>query len=229
MLIARDFVFLHIPKTGGTFVQRTVLHFMSADSGSDTHTRYGDLPIEARQLPGFYIVRNPWDWYVSWFHYLRQRAPEVSPDPLRRDPRKHAALQLLDEGRASFTVAITRACMGEFDTAAMFPGFDCTGLDLYSCYVRSIVGEALERDDYTALRYERLRRDLRLYLQDRAGVGPNLLRALRNDPAVRTSSHKRYQRYFDERLRRLVGRKTQWICNRFGYGFGGKQRQRSVA
>jgi hypothetical protein len=142
--------------------------------------------------------------------------------------RKYAAWQLIDEGRASFGEAVMRACMGEFDTASLFPRFDCDGLDLYSCYLRSILGEALERDDYTALRYERLRRDLPLYLRGRPGVGRDLLGALRNAPPVRTSSHGHYPLYFDTRLRRLVGRKTRWICDRFEYRFGAKGARQST-
>lgn len=227
MLIARDFVFLHVPKTGGTFVQQTILDFMSAETSSFTHAPYSELPATARKLPGFYIVRNPWDWYVSWYHYWRERGAERPPDRLWRRGWKAAAWELLDFGQASFAEFTTRACMGEFDTARMFPGFDCAGLDLYSCYLRSIVGEALGRDDYAALRYERLRGDVRMYLRDRADVGRDLLRALRTDPALRTSEHDPYPVYFDDGLRRLVGDKTRWICAGFGYSFGGKQARQS--
>jgi hypothetical protein len=228
MLIARDFVFLHIPKTGGTFVQRTILEFISADTGSYTHARYSDLPATALALPGFYIVRNPWDWYVSWYHWGHQRASEIPAERAQGNPQKHAIWQLMDGGRASFAEAVTAACTGEFDTAAAFPGFDCAELDLYSCYVRSIVGEALERDDYTALRYERLRRDVGRYLRQREEVGRDLLRTVRDAPAVRTSRRGAYPGYFDEPLRRLVGRKTRWLRDRFGYRFGEKPDRRSA-
>ena len=60
MLIADDFVFLHIPKTGGTFVQRVISeHLPDVDIGLYTHTCYDDFPEDARHLPGFYVIRNP--------------------------------------------------------------------------------------------------------------------------------------------------------------------------
>ena len=30
-----------------------------------------DIPPEFRDLPVLGFVRNPWDWYVSWYHYIR--------------------------------------------------------------------------------------------------------------------------------------------------------------
>jgi hypothetical protein len=231
MLIARNFVFLHIPKTGGTFVQQTISDFMPVESPGRTHAPYSALPATARGLPGFYIVRNPWDWYVSFYQYWRKRG--IAQDRARpwRQPYKRAVWEMMDSGRASFPEVTTRACLGEFDTAGLFPGLACAGLDLYSCYVHWVVGEALERDDYTALRYERLRRDLFLYLSDREGVDRDLLRAVRNDPPLRTSRHDPYPAYFDDRLRQLVGGKTSWICDRFGYGFqaGARADQRPPA
>jgi hypothetical protein len=219
VLIARDFVFLHVPKTGGTFVQRTVADFLpKVDVGTYTHTRYDEFPASARNLPGFYVIRNPWDWYVSWYHFTLQRGSQIANRLVSAPARKSVIWHdLMDCGGASFGKAVALACRSQFDMERAFPDFDGAGLDLYTAYVKSIVGSALDRGDFTALRYERLRPQLRTYLRDRAGVDKELLRALRQDPRMRTSDHDNFAEYYDAPTRRLVGESTAWLCERFGY------------
>ena len=74
MLITDRFVFIHVPKTGGDFIRRICLRHLPAESivahqiakhGPDT-----EIPAAYAALPRFALVRNPWDWHVSWYHYL---------------------------------------------------------------------------------------------------------------------------------------------------------------
>jgi hypothetical protein len=42
------------------------------------HFPCADIPAEASDLPVVGIVRNPWDWYVSWYAFNngpRMRSP----------------------------------------------------------------------------------------------------------------------------------------------------------
>jgi hypothetical protein len=219
-LVASDFVFLHIPKTGGGFVQQTLRDRLPRVwNAGYTHTPFGELTGGAYALPGFYIVRNPWDWYVSWYFYTLRRGTESS-HVATGPPRKRVIWRdLMDSGRATFAEAVQAACRGAYDSASVFPNSDVTGLDLYSAFVHTIVGEALDRSDYAALRFERLRPEVIKFLRDREGVDKQLLRAIRNDPAVRKSDRGRYQDYYDVKTRKLVRRRTTWLCQRFGYRF----------
>jgi hypothetical protein len=221
VLIADDFVFLHIPKTGGTFVQAVITaHMPRVDVGTYTHTTYDEFPVESRRLPGFYIVRNPWDWYVSWFHYSQQWGATRKAGHEPKKARKAIIWNdLLRRGEASFAEAVGRAVEGDFDHAAMFPALD-EPFDLYTSYVRDIAGPVLDRPDFTAMRFENMRRQLRGYLAGRSGVSKDLLRAIRQSPPSRVSSHQPYADYYDDELRRLVATKTEWLCDRFGYRFG---------
>ena len=55
--------------------------------GNESHRSLEDLPHEHRGKPIFTLLRNPWDWYVSWFTYCSSQSsnPEfllnVSGDP----------------------------------------------------------------------------------------------------------------------------------------------------
>lgn len=80
MLITEHFVFIHLPRTGGTFLRR-------ACSGSDVrvlvtkgHLGVEHIPEEHSDLPIFAVIRNPWDWYVSWYQWVRAH-PEPDDNP----------------------------------------------------------------------------------------------------------------------------------------------------
>ena len=193
MLVTDSFVFLHVPKTGGTFVKKLLLQHMRV-LHTESHTRHSDLSPEWQRLPGFYIVRDPWDWYVSWYSYAIQRGPRIVNDPAKREGWE----QMFRSGEASFTEAVERAC--------------ATSPDLYSRYLRDIV--PLDRPDYTPLKFERLRKDLRRYL--RPHMTPTLREAVRRTPRERVSDHQVAGPYTHETYA-LVRERTSWLQDRFGY------------
>jgi hypothetical protein len=228
MLVTDQFVFLHVPKAGGTFVQ-TVLgeHLPVVDLDSIlpapawTHASFRDLPPELQALPAFCVIRNPWDWYVSWFHYEMMRGPRrrlgSGPDPRGK---RAAWVQALRLGEADFKEAVTRACTTDFyPPLASVMGEQ--GLDFYSALVQDIVGDAFDRPNFTVLRFERLRKELLRYLRLHMQPSRDLVRAIREEPKKLASRHGGYRKYYDGELRQLVGDKTAWLCERFGYSFDG--------
>jgi hypothetical protein len=91
MLINNRFVFIHHPKTGGHFV-RQVLHHAAqqeirefplgrlrrasilprrfrCEKANDYHGTCRDIPAEHRHKPILSAVRNPFDYYVSQYHF----------------------------------------------------------------------------------------------------------------------------------------------------------------
>lgn len=69
---ARRFIFVHIPKTGGTSIAS---HLFSFCETVIKHQFFRDLLNERRQDIDYYsftVVRNPWDREVSRYFYQRQ-------------------------------------------------------------------------------------------------------------------------------------------------------------
>ncbi len=70
MIVTPDFVFLHLPKTGGTFVTH-ILQQLYGDRlvNIDKHGTCSDIPQADRGKPLLSTVRNPYDRYVSQYRF----------------------------------------------------------------------------------------------------------------------------------------------------------------
>jgi len=65
MLVTEKFVFVHLPRTGGTFVSDIINKFFPSAREIGHHLPIGLLPREFSHLPILGTVRNPWEFYVS--------------------------------------------------------------------------------------------------------------------------------------------------------------------
>lgn len=214
MFVSDSFVFLHVPKTGGTFVQRVIARHLPMEQVNGRHSSYRDLSDEQRALPVLCVVRNPWDWYVSWYHHNLVVGGDKSDSWSKRAIWE----DLFASGQADFKAATARACRGGFrhPLAAMM---EAEGLDLYSAFFKSILGEALEHPRLTVLRFERLRAELLQFLGDRVEVSAALRHSVLFHKPRRTSEHGPYAGYYDDDLRQLVGEKSTWLRGRYPYEF----------
>jgi hypothetical protein len=99
VLITPHFTFVHLPKTGGTFIERTCRKHLPVEyETANIHEPVVSIPPEYANLPIFTLVRNPWDWYVSWFHHQQQFEPFQDWEGVEK---------------LTFPEAVRRACTGE--------------------------------------------------------------------------------------------------------------------
>jgi len=76
VLATENFIFIHVPKTGGEFIANAMRQTCDIyDVGK--HVPFRDTPERFRELPAICFVRNPWDWYVSWWHWARAHEGET--------------------------------------------------------------------------------------------------------------------------------------------------------
>lgn len=117
MNITPAFVFVHMPKTGGTFVSSALRQLHSGERPAEwllrsefllqtrnrlvrllqggklayeefnKHGTCHDIPPAAAHLPILSCMRNPYDWYVSNYKYGWWRTHPADYPGLRDDPR----------------------------------------------------------------------------------------------------------------------------------------------
>ncbi len=70
MVLTDDFVYVHLPKSAGTFVTH-VLRRVYGDRAIDVdkHGTCSDIPATHRGRPVFSTVRNPYERYVSQYRF----------------------------------------------------------------------------------------------------------------------------------------------------------------
>lgn len=71
MLVTKFCVFIHIPKTAGHFCKDIIERYTGpVQYMGEWHGPLSRLPEEFAHLPVVSFVRNPWDWYVSWYYHM---------------------------------------------------------------------------------------------------------------------------------------------------------------
>jgi len=73
MIATGRFVYIHLHKSGGSFVNECVTRYFADARQLGYHWPLALLPRELRALPLLGFVRNPWSYYVSWYAFQVQR------------------------------------------------------------------------------------------------------------------------------------------------------------
>jgi hypothetical protein len=225
MLITKHFVFLHLQKTGGMFIKDVCSKYLPPDwlvqNDPRPHGTYRQLPAEFKQLPVFALVRNPWDWYVSWYHFARELAR--SPEGEEHMSRDSVIVWAMGSGDYEFAHATRIACTGVPDRPnppTWMRRLQDSDRDLYSHWYWICMGHAAEANNVEVGKFENLREDFISFLsRHELPVDDDFINRVRTEPAKNTSRHDAYQTYYDDELRQLVVHKARYLIGRYGYSF----------
>lgn len=228
MIVADRFVFLHLHKSGGTFVNTFLAQYFPSARQIGYHLPRAYLPEAARSLPIFGLVRNPWSYYVSWYSF---QVAKPKPNPIYAVASEQGRLgfagtvrnlvNLCDE--EALRVAITRQLPDHFVNHGINLTRRClepiggSGLGFYSFLFRRMFGDG---SGVTFGRMESLRQDLLEFAQK---IGIDVTLAMRdflvNAAPLNTSRHEPYQSYYTPELRELVAVRDRLVIEQFGYVF----------
>jgi hypothetical protein len=216
MLLTRHFAFVHVPKTGGTFLRKLCFERLPKDwlieNSLHPHTRYDQIKDGYPHLPVFALVRNPWDWYVSWYHFMTQIE--------RQERRSEMWRTTFRRGDASFREVIESACTGRgFVNPTSKPIMDRLGVDHYTAIHLAHVGSGVDDGRLEVGRSESLREDFLAFLdRHEVPIDGAFRSAARAEPAYGASDRTAYRDYYDEKLRDLVAA-NNWLIGEYGYSF----------
>lgn len=228
MIVTDQFVFIHLHKSGGTFVLSFLQQFESSAQMIGYHLPYSELPKEYHRLPVLGSVRNPWSYYVSWYSF---QAAMENPNPLFRI--------VSDDRQLDFNATITNL-VNLSESAARLDALQQTlpdhfrprGLNLTRACIEPLRNEDI---GFYSFMYERmytgakeprivamesLREDL---LDALPACGRELSREeqqfIEQQPPTNTTRHGPHQDYYSDELRKLIADKDRAVIERFGYSF----------
>jgi hypothetical protein len=229
VIVTDRLVFLHLHKSGGSFVNECLRLHVPGARQIGYHLPASLIPEGCRQLPVIGLVRNPWSYYVSWFSYQRRR------------PQPNALFRVLsDDGRLDFNGTINNmlelgrddvllsrlvgALPREYGSQGLnLPGFALapirgSNLGFYSFLYRYMYGGS--GSPAHVGRMEELPGEL-VNLFDAAGqaASPALREYLRGARPVNSSQHAAYATYYDRALRERVATQDAQVIGRHGYAF----------
>jgi hypothetical protein len=220
MMVATDLVFVHIPRTGGGFIRAVLREHLEPEPRAPTfatHAAYDELPAEFRDRPGLCVVRNPWDWYVSWYQHVMKRGPQLAR-LAPGHPKRASWETAFHGGRSSFEEMVSKACQGRLDHP-FAKSARRRDSDLYTEHVRILAGPAIKRGSLEVGRFEELVPFLVGFLGRHGLLTESIRDAVEQSPAVNATEHGPYHSYYDRDLRELVAHKARWLIERFDYAF----------
>jgi hypothetical protein len=230
MIGTDKFVFVHLPRSGGTFVTEVIRHFFPSAHEIGHHLPLALLPREYSHLPVLGTVRNPWEFYISLYHYVW---PKHASSVLGAWMSDSGRLGLIDSIRNLLNLGVddkrldmlvemlpdyvdyskTQIPNVTKDTMLSVRG---TGVGYYTFRFNQMLGNA---DEVFFCRLETLRQDLVAFFEG-IGAATNELRdyvlcSEKKNP----SKHLHYSTYYTPELAELVSIRERQLIDRFGYVF----------
>lgn len=224
MILTPRFSFVHLHKSGGTFVGNALLEHVPGARKVGHHVPASQLPATHAALPVLGVIRNPWDYYVSWFAFQTERRDYVwrtfseegaldfdaTTRRMLRAGEDDALLdRLVELAPAEFTHRqsnLTKACI---------EGMRGRRHGWYTFLFRRMYGDL----PVHFVRRENLREELLAFLRATGEVSPELEEFVRHAPPVKTSRRGPHRRYYSESLAQLVAERERDLIERFGYAY----------
>ncbi len=228
-MIATDrFVYVHLHKSGGSFVNECLLRFFPDARRPGYHLPLSLLPAPLRGLPVLGFVRSPWSYYVSGYAFQSQRP---RPNAFRRHDGAldfRASVRNLvglgdDEARLDRLLGLLPDRYGDAGFGLNLPDFAlapirASGLSFYSFLFRYMYSSA--GIEPVIGRCENLRAELLAFFASVGAPVSDELREFIETAAPRnTSVHGDWREYYDRELADLVGERDASVIERFGYRF----------
>ena len=231
-MIATDrFVYVHLHKSGGSFVNECLLRFFADARQLGYHLPLSLLPAPLRALPVLGFVRSPWSYYVSWYAFQSQRP---RPNALFRCVSDDGALDFRasvrnlvglgdDHARLDRLLGLLPDRYGDAGFGLNLPNFALapirsSGMGFYSfLYQYMYTSPGIEP---AIGRCESLRAEFLAFLERVAAPVPAELREFVETAAPRnTSAHGDWREYYDRELADFVAERDATVIERFGYEF----------
>ncbi len=235
MIITERFIFIHLHKTGGQTLNDIIQRSIADHRVIGYHYPRAEIPPESTNLPIVGIVRNPWDWYVSWYAFnkrpnIHNQLFNVVSDGGQQDFRS-TITNLINLGSdhpssQSYRDELIRMLPQSLDgnrgsglVKDTIRNFSNDERGYYSWLFDRMLGDPSDEQVFVG-RFENLQDDF-LKIMEQLSVGETaaLSTELGKRERKNVSRHSHYSHYYDDELRDLVAEKERTLIENFEYEF----------
>jgi hypothetical protein len=230
MIVTDKFVFVHLPRSGGTFVSEVIRKFFPSAHEIGYHLPRTLLPREYSHLPILGAVRNPWEFYVSWYHHVW---PRDATSPLISWVTENGKLGFCGTTRNALNLGVNNERLDaliemlpeQVDyqkrnipniTKEAMRGVRGTGIGYYTFRFNHLFGNA---SDVFVCRFETLRRDVINFFEGIGAATDELRDYVLRSSKKNISEHLHYSTYYTPDLAELVIVRDRPLIERFEYVF----------
>jgi Tfp pilus assembly protein PilF/quercetin dioxygenase-like cupin family protein len=235
MIVTDQFVFIHVHKTGGQTLNDLIRQEYPDSREIGYHFPRADIPAEYVDLPVIGMVRNPWDWYVSWYAFNKRPGINnplfhvVSEGDTAGLRRTVTNLVLLGADRPEslrhrealeeLLPATLQGNRGVGLTKDDIRNLAEDGTGYCAWLFERMLGDPADEGTHIG-RFENLQDDFIGILKTLDVEGADALRqGLEARERKNVSRHSHYSHYYDDELRDLVAARDASVIDRFGYMF----------
>lgn len=235
MITTDKFVFVHMHKTGGQSLSHIIADCVPGMKPIGYHYPYHMLPAEYAELPVVGMVRNPWDWYVSWYAFnTRQDVGNplffILSDGFQADYRSTIKnlvnLCSDDAGSRNYRQALIDLLPESLEgnagvglTKDSIRSMTAPEIGYYSWQFERMHGD-LENPALHIGRFENLQQDFVSIMHELDVDEADAMQArFDSTPRLNASRHSHYSKYLDDELRDLIAQKDALIIDKYGYQF----------
>ena len=230
MIVTDKFVFVHFPRTGGTFITDVITKFFPSAQEIGYHLPRYLLPDEYSHLPVLGAVRNPWEFYVSWYYHVW---PRDAATPLTSWLTENGNQQFEGATRNALNLgtdnqrldSLIEKMPAEVDynkknipniTQDALRKIRGSGVGYYTFRFNQLFGNA---DEVFFCRQERLRADLLNFLERIGAASAQIHAHVVESEKKNSAVHSHYSTYYTAELAELVSIRDREVIERFGYKF----------
>jgi hypothetical protein len=230
MIVTDKFVFVHFPRTGGTFITDVIMRFFPSAQEIGYHLPRSLLPNKYSHLPVLGSVRNPWEFYVSWYYHVW---PRDAATPLHSWLSENGKQQFEGATRNALNLGtdndrlegLIEKLPDEVDyrkrnipniTRDALRKIRGTGVGYYTFRFNHLFGNA---DEVFFCRQESLRGDLIRFLELIGAASDDIRAHILQSEKSNAADHSHYSRYYTPELAGLVLIRDRAVIERFDYVF----------
>lgn len=228
MIVTPRFVFLHLHKSGGTFVNEFLRQFFQEHKEIGYHLPRSMLPGEYGHLPILGVVRNPWSYYVSWYVFQSARNQpnglfRAVSDNKRLD-FKNTIYNLIHLGEDLVRFELFQSLLPDHFgheglnlTKNCIEPFRGSSEGFYAFLYRRMFGQA---EGVHTIRMETMRQELLQFLRSvGVSVTDAMEQAVLHSKKKNVTKHQPYVDYYDEDLAQTIAERDHHVIEQFGYVF----------